>query len=282
MSSKPTLYRIWVRNKKVEHRTYLAGTKDAESVKIKNEILKVFPDEVYPWDFNIWGVSMEGNKYSVHCCSTDPDNKDSGEMQNNVLYDKNFIKYFYDLDTATKKIEIVYKRGQVLPVVTVPSNLRVDYITDHVDAKYVLLNTQAVYVRGKTEDAYTWAQSLKSDIVMPISKTTKVDIDRPSGADDDLFKFQFNASKELVEVLGCFKPEHYCVYGDNQDIYTEYTGDYVNEITNVSDTELVKPQTDNHGNRIAAAVNKANIKEYVLVPKSDGSGGFDKVLLKDL
>ena len=57
--------RIWVRNKKVEHRTYLAGTDDAESIKIKNEILKVFPDEVYPFPFNIWGVSMEGNKYSV-------------------------------------------------------------------------------------------------------------------------------------------------------------------------------------------------------------------------
>jgi len=27
---------------------------------------------------------------------------------------------------------------------------------------------------------------------------------------------------------------------------------------------------------------KENIKEYVMVPKSDGSGGYDKVLAKDL
>ena len=84
------------------------------------------------------------------------------------MSEKNFIKYFYDLDAATKKIEIVYKKGQVVPVVTVPDNLRVDYITDHVDSNYALLNTQAIYVRGTTEDAYTWAQSLKSDIVMPL------------------------------------------------------------------------------------------------------------------
>ena len=47
-------------------------------------------------------------------------------------------------------------------------------------------------------------------------------------------------------------------------------------------TEIVLPKYDNHGNRIAQSVNKANIGEYVMVPKDDGSCGYDKVLLKDL
>jgi hypothetical protein len=72
------------------------------------------------------------------------------------------------------------------------------------------------------------------------------------------------------------------VYGEGNSLYTEYTADFADELTNLADTEIVLPKFDNHGNRIAQTQNKANFKEYVKVPKDDGSGGYDKVLLKDL
>jgi hypothetical protein len=88
--------------------------------------------------------------------------------------------------------------------------------------------------------------------------------------------------KELVSVSLYTHLERYQVYGEGNSLYVEYTCDFADEITNLADTEIVLPKTDNHGNRIAQSVNKANIGEYVKVPKSDGSGGYDKVLLKDL
>ena len=274
--SKPILFRTWVQNKKVVHRNYFAGSEDPETVKVKNEILKKFPGEEYPYPMQIWGVKMEGNKYSVHVCSPRPEHDESSKVQNSLLLNKDFIKYFYDMDTGVKTIEVVYKDGAILPVVSVPSNLTVRYITDMCNSDFELQNTQAIYVHGTVEDMYTWAESLKADIVMPISKDKKL------SHNDDLFKFQFNNNKELVEVTGCFHLERYQVYGNNQEIYTEFTADYADELTNLSDTEIVVANTDNHGNRIAANVNKADIKEYIKVPKSDGSGGYDKVLLKDL
>jgi hypothetical protein len=269
------LYRAWIQNKAVVHRTYWAGSEDSETIKVKNEILKVFPNETFPHPINVWGVKMGGNKYTIHNCSCEQDWKDSSKIQNSLLIEKDFIKYFYDLDTATKTIEIVYKKGQAMPVVSVPSNLTVDYITDMCNANFELQNTQAIYVSGEVADIYSWADSLKSGIAKPISESKKIER-------DDCFKFQFNSSKQLTELSLCSHLERYQVWGDDNNQYVEYTCDYADELTNLADTEIVVPKTDNHGNRVAQTQSKENIKEYVKVPKSDGSGGYDTVLLKDL
>ena len=269
------LYRAWIQNKAVVHRTYWAGSEDAETIKVKNEILKVFPDETFPHPVNVWGVKMGGNKYTIHNCSCKQDWKDSSKIQNSLLIDKDFIKYFYDLDTKTKTIEIVYKKGQAMPVVAVPSNINVDYVTDMCDANFDLLNTPAIYVSGNVRDIYAWADTLNSNISKPISAYKKIE-------HDDCFKFQFNSTKQLTELTLCSHLERYQVWGDDNKQYVEYTCDYADELTNLADTEIVVPNTDNHGNRIAQSQSKENIKEYVKVPKSDGSGGYDTVLLKDL
>ena len=97
-----------------------------------------------------------------------------------------------------------------------------------------------------------------------------------------MYKFQFNNAKELTEVTLLAHLERYQVYGEGNNLYTEYTADYADELTNLSDTEIVVPNFDNSGNRIAQTQNKADIKEYVRVPKSNGEGGYDIVLIKDL
>ena len=274
--SNLVLYRAWIQNKKVVHRTYWAGSDDAETTKIKNEILAKFPNETWPWEPNVWGVKMGANKYSLHGCSCAADYKDSDKIQNSILLNHDFIKYFYDLDTTTKTIEVVYKKGAVMPVVTVPSNLTVEYVTDMCNASFEMQATQAVYVTGTNDNVWAWAESLKSDVVMPISKSKKL------AHADDMFKFQFNNAKELVEVTLVAHLERYMVYGEGTNLYEEYTADYADELTNLADTEIVVPKFDNHGNRIAQTQSKEDIKEYVKVPKSDGSGGYDTVLLKDL
>tara|TARA_R100001480_G_scaffold22622_1_gene32689 strand:+ start:235 stop:1062 length:828 start_codon:yes stop_codon:yes gene_type:complete len=274
--SKLVLYRAWIQNKKVVHRNYWAGSDDDETKKVLAEIAKKFPNETWPHDPNVWGVKMGANKYSLHGCSCEPDYKDSGKIQNSILLKHDFIKYFYDLDTTTKTMEIVYKEGAAMPVVTVPSNLTVRYITDMCNANFEIQATQAIYVSGTNDNVWAWAESLKSDVVMPISKNKKL------AHDDDMYKFQFNNAKELTEVTLLAHLERYMVYGEGTNLYEEYTADYADELTNLADTEIVVPKLDNHGNRIAQTQSKENIKEYVKVPKSDGSGGYDTVLLKDL
>ena len=273
--SKPILYRAWIQNKAVVHRTYWAGSEDSETVKIKNEILAKFPNETWPFEPNVWGVKMGANKYSLHNCSCTPDYKDSSKIQNSILLNLDFIKYFYDLDTVTKTIEMVYKKDAVMPVVTVPSNLTVEYITDMCNANFELQNTQAIYVSGEVADIYAWADSLTSALAKPISETKKLER-------DDCVKFQFNSSKQLTELTLAAHLQRYQVYGEGNNIYTEYSANYADEITNITDTEIVVENFDNHGNRIASNQSKDDIKEYVKVPKSDGSGGYDTVLLKDL
>ena len=269
------LYRTWIQNKTVVHRTYWAGSEDDETKKVKDEILKVFPDETFPFPMYVWGVKMGGNKYTIHNCSCSADYKDSSKIQNSLLIDKDFIKYFYDLDTKTKTIEIVYKKGQAMPVVAVPSNINVDYVTDMCDANFDLLNTPAIYVSGNVRDIYAWADTLNSNISKPISAYKKIE-------HDDCFKFQFDANKKLTEITLVAHLERYQVWGDDNKQYVEYTCDYADELTNIDSTEIVIPNYDNHGNRIAQSQSKEDIKEYIKVPKSDGSGGYDTVPLKDL
>tara|TARA_Y100000361_G_scaffold145716_1_gene155262 strand:- start:7970 stop:8797 length:828 start_codon:yes stop_codon:yes gene_type:complete len=273
---KPTLYRAWIKNKKVVHRTYWGGSDDAETKAVLNEIKGKFPKETYAFPIVVWGVKMDGNKYSVHTCSCEPDYKDSDKFENSILLSKDFIKYFYDMDTSQKYMEVVYKKGQVLPTVSVPSNLTVAYITDKVNAKYEPQNEQAIYVTGAVADVYAWADSLKKGIEKPIS------VDKALAHTDDCFKFQFDSDKALTEIILCTHLERYQVYGYDDDLYIEYTAPFADELTNLADTEIVIPNTDNHGNRIAQNVNKKDIKEFIKVPKDDGSGGYDIVPLKDL
>jgi hypothetical protein len=274
--SNPVLYRAWIQNKAVVHRNYWAGSDDDETKKVLAEIEKKFPGETFVQDPNVWGVKMGANKYSIHGCSCTTDYKDSDKIQNSILLNHDFIKYFYDLDTTTKTMEIVYKEGAAMPVVTVPSNLTVRYISDMCNADFEIQATQAIYVSGTNDNVWAWAESLKSDVVMPISKNKKL------AHDDDMYKFQFNNAKQLTEVTLLAHLERYMVYGEGTNLYEEYTADYADELTNLADTEIVVPKFDNHGNRIAQTQSKENIKEYVKVPKSDGSGGYDTVLLKDL
>ena len=274
--SNPICMRAYINNKKVTNRVYFAGSEDAEVVKIKKQVTDVFTSETFPYEVQTWGVDTDGNVLTFHQCSCQADYKDSSKIQNSLLIDRDFLRYIYNLDTKTKTIEIFYKTGQALPVVSLGSGISVLYSTDMCNSDFELQQTQSIYAQGSNDDIWAWAQSLKSDIVMPISKSKKV------AHADDSFCFRFNKDKELVSVSLYTHLERYQVYGEGNSLYIEYTCDFADEITNLADTEIVLPKTDNHGNRIAQSVNKANIGEYVKVPKSDGSGGYDKVLLKDL
>jgi len=274
--SNPICMRAYIDNKKVTNRVYFAGSEDAEVVKIKKQVTDVFTSETFPYEVQTWGVDTDGNVLTFHQCSCQADYKDSSKIQNSLLIDRDFLRYIYNLDTKTKTIEIFYKTGQALPVVNLGSGISVLYITDMCNSDFELQQTQSIYAQGSNDDIWAWAQSLKSDIVMPISKSKKV------AHADDSFCFRFNKDKELVSVSLYTHLERYQVYGEGNSLYVEYTCDFADEITNLADTEIVLPKTDNHGNRIAQSVNKANIGEYIKVPKSDGSGGYDKVLLKDL
>tara|TARA_R110001592_G_scaffold236346_1_gene494633 strand:+ start:359 stop:1174 length:816 start_codon:yes stop_codon:yes gene_type:complete len=269
------LFRAFIDNKAVTNRVYWAGSEDSETIAIKKEVTDVFTSETFPFPVNVWGVDMNANVITFHQCSIEQDHKDSSKIQNSLLIDKDFLRYIYNLDTKTKTIEIFYKPDQAIPVVSLGSGVSVYRISDMCDANFNLQKTQAIYAQGTNASIFAWAKSLKSDIVMPISENKLL-----SHADDS-FKFQFNSAKELISVSLFTHLERYQVYGDDK-VYEEYTAPFADEISNLDNTEIVVPKTDNHGNRIAQNVNKENIKEYVMVPKSDGSGGYDKVLVKDL
>ena len=91
-----------------------------------------------------------------------------------ILINKDFMRYIYDLDTATKTIEIFYKDGQAMPVVELGEGISVMYVTDMANSNFELQNTQALYVTGDADKVWAWAESLKSDIVMPITKGKKL------------------------------------------------------------------------------------------------------------
>ena len=257
------LFRAYIVNKAVTNRVYWAGSEDAEVVALKKQITDVFTTETFPFPVQIWGVDEgSANVLTIHQCSCEADYKDSSQIQNSLLIDKDFMRY-------------IYKPGQVVPVVALGEGISVYRVSDMANASFALQNTQAVYVQGTNDNIWAWAKSLKSDIVMPISKDKKLNA-------DDSFKFQFNSAKELTSVSLFSHLERYQVYGEGNNLYTEYTADFADELTNLADTEIVLPKFDNHGNRIAQTQNKANFKEYVKVPKDDGSGNYDKVLLKDL
>ena len=268
------LYRAYIDNKKVVNRVYWAGSDDDETVKVKKQVTDVFTDETFPFPIFVWGVDMDKNVITFHQCSCEADYKDSSKLQNSILIDKDFIRYIYDLDNKVKTFEIFYKSGQAAPVVELGEGISVMYVTDIANSNFELQNTQALYVTGDADKVWAWAESLKSDIVMPITKGKKLHR-------DDSYKFQFNSSKELVSVTLFAHLERYQVWG-NTKVFTEYTADFASELTNLGDTEIVVPKYDNHGNLVAQEVNKADIKEYVRVPKNDGSGNYNHVKLKDL
>jgi hypothetical protein len=269
------LFRAFIDNKKVVNRVYWAGSEDAETIAVKKRVTDVFTSETFPFPVNIWGVNMDDNVITFHQCSVEQDHKDSSKMQNSLLIDKDFTRYIYNLDTQTKTFEVFYKPDTATPIVSLGAGISVYRISDMANANFELQNTQAIYVQGTNDDIWAWATSLKSDVVMPISKDKTLH-------EDDSFKFQFNSAGELQSVELFAHLERYMVYGRGENLFIEYTADFADELTNLADTEIVIPKTDNHGNRVAQEVNKEDIREYVKVPKEDGSGGYDKVLLKDL
>jgi len=269
------LYRAFIRDKKVYNRVYWGGTDDSETTKVYDEIKGKFSDEELPIKPWIWGIEMDNNVYSIHQCSFDADNKLSDDLQNSLLIDKDFIRYIYNMDTSVKSYEVFYKPDRVYPVQDLGEGLSVRHISDMANDKFELQQTQAVYVTGTNEKVWAWAESLKSGITMPISKSKTV-------ADKDCFKFQFNKAKELTEVTLFAHLERTMVYGKNNNLFTEYSCNYADELTNLDDTEIVLAKYDNHGNRVAQEVSKDDIGEYIMVAKDDGSGGYDRVLLKDL
>lgn len=169
--SNPICMRAYINNKKVTNRVYFAGSEDAEVVKIKKQVTDVFTSETFPYEVQTWGVDTDGNVLTFHQCSCQADYKDSSKIQNSLLIDRDFLRYIYNLDTKTKTIEIFYKTGQALPVVSLGSGISVLYITDMCNSDFELQQTQSIYAQGSNDDIWAWAQSLKSDIVMPISKS---------------------------------------------------------------------------------------------------------------
>lgn len=269
------LYRVFIENKKVINRVYWGGTQDTETKNVINQIKGKFPNEKWAWDNFVWGVNMDENVYTIHQCSVPEDHKDSSKFQNSLLINRDFMRYIYNMDTSIKTIEIFYKDGQVYPCVNLGSGITVKYITDVVNDEFELQRTQAIYVTGTNDDIWAWANSLKSGITMPISKTKTLHA-------KDYFKFQFNDRNQLVSVGLFAHLERTMVYGYGDKTYVEFTCDYADELTNIDQTEIVTPNYDIHGHRIAQNVRKDDIKEYIRVPKDDGSGEYEKVLLKDL
>ena len=270
------LFRAYIENKKVINRAYWGNPDDTEIVKLKKQITDKFSGETFPFEVNMIGVDMgDANVITIHQCSVDSNNASVAKIQNNLLLDKDFMRYIYDLDNTTKTIEVFYKDNNAYSMQPLGEGLSVYRISDMFDKDFNNLKKQSVYVQGPNDKVFAWANSLNSSIAMPISASKKLHA-------DDSYQFQFNDKKELVSVRLFTHLIRTQVYGDNSDLYVEYTADFADEITNLDDTEIVLPKYDNHGNRIAQSVNKANIGEYVMVPKDDGSGGYDKVLLKDL
>ena len=134
------LYRVFIDNKKVVNRVYWAGSDDDETVKVKKQVTDVFTDETFPFPVNIWGVDMDNNVITFHQCSCEQDWKDSSKIQNSILINKDFLRYIYDLDTATKTIEIFYKDGQAMPVVELGEGISVMYVTDMANSNFELQN----------------------------------------------------------------------------------------------------------------------------------------------
>jgi len=186
------LFRVFIENKTVINRVYWAESPTEQALTDRlSEITDVFPNETFPYPPAILGKDLYDNVSTLHQCSPDNNSAVAAKIQGNLLLDKDFIRYIYDLDTNTKTYEIFYKDDAAYSMQPLGAGLTVYRISDMFDAGMNTIGKQSVYVQGSNEDVFAWANSLNPNIAMPIS------VDKELHPDDS-YKFEFNTNRELV------------------------------------------------------------------------------------
>ena len=273
------LFRIYIEDKKVINKVYWKDqVNDAGFETLESQINAVFPNENLPYDNLAIGVNVgNSNVLTIHQCSVAQDSALAAKVEHDLLIDKDFIRYIYDLENATKSYEIFYKDNQAYPVQSLGAGLTIYRISDMLDSNFNKTNLQGVYVRGSNGDVFAWANSLNPNIAMPIDESRALE-------EDDSYKFEFNTlTKELVSVKLFARPTRTMVWNQaGTDTYIEYTADYIQDLTNPQEAELVIPKYDNHGNRVASDTVIENINEYILVPVENQEGVFEKKKLSEI
>lgn len=245
------LFRVFIENKAVINRVYWAASPTEQALTNRlSEITNVFPNETFPYPPAILGKDLYNNVATLHQCSVDNDSALAAKIQGNLLLDKDFIRYIYDLDTNTKTYEVFYKDDAAYSMQPLGAGLTVYRISDMFDADMNNLGKQSVYVQGNNVDVFAWANSLNPNIVMPIS------VDKELHPDDS-YRFEFNTNKELVSVQLFAHLTRTMVWNaEGTETYVEYTADYADELTNLVDTEIVIPRYDQFGSRICSDPNR--------------------------
>jgi hypothetical protein len=245
------LFRVFIENKAVINRAYWAESPTEQALADRlSEITDVFPNETFPYPPAILGKDLYDNVSTLHQCSPDNNSAVAAKVQGNLLLDKDFIRYIYDLDTNTKTYEIFYKDDAAYSMQPLGAGLTVYRISDMFDADMNNLGKQAVYVQGSNADVFAWANSLNPNIAMPIS------VDKELHPDDS-YKFEFNTNRELVSVQLFAHLTRTMVWNaEGTETYVEYTADYADELTNLADTEIVIPRYNENGFRIASDPNR--------------------------
>ena len=242
------LFRVFIKNKEVINRVYWGdGPDDAGIQGYKADIAKAFPGQTFPYPVSICGKDMgSANVLTIHQCTVGHDSALKSKLEYDLMIDQDFIRYIYDLDTNTKSYELFYKNNNAYTMQPLGEGLTVYRISDMFDANFNNLGKQSCYVQGSNQDVFAWAESLKPGIDMPISVDKKL---HP----DDSYRFEFNSDRELVSVTLFAHLDRTMVWNAAvTDTYVEYTADYADELTNLSDTEIVVPRYDEFGNRIAS------------------------------
>tara|TARA_R100000951_G_scaffold21412_1_gene17828 strand:- start:1659 stop:2402 length:744 start_codon:yes stop_codon:yes gene_type:complete len=245
------LFRVFIENKAVINRAYWAESPTEQELADRlSEITDVFPNETFPYPPAILGKDLYNNVSTLHQCSPDNNSAVATKIQGNLLLDKDFIRYIYDLDTNTKTYEIFYKDDAAYSMQPLGAGLTVYRISDMFDADMNTIGKQSVYVQGSNEDVFAWANSLNPNIAMPIS------VDKELHPDDS-YKFEFNTNRELVSVQLFAHLTRTMVWNaEGTETYVEYTADYADELTNLADTEIVIPRYNENGFRIASDPNR--------------------------
>jgi len=245
------LFRDFIENKAVINRAYWAESPTEQALTDRlSEITDVFPNEAFPYPPAILGKDLYNNVSTLHQCSPDNNSAVATKVQGNLLLDKDFIRYIYDLDTNTKTYEIFYKDDAAYSMQPLGAGLTVYRISDMFDADMNTIGKQSVYVQGSNEDVFAWANSLNPNIAMPIS------VDKELHPDDS-YKFEFNTNRELVSVQLFAHLTRTMVWNaEGTETYVEYTADYADELTNLADTEIVIPRYNENGFRIASDPNR--------------------------
>lgn len=287
------LYRVYIKEKKVINRAYWfdSATESADMKREKDKILAKFPDETWPWNPFIIGYDMDANVMTVHQCSVDSDFEGStgnkAHIQNNLLLDKDFMRYIYDLDNTKKTIEVFYKQGSVVSPVTLGDKVRIYRVSEMYNSDWSKQEGKRLYVMPANESdgletgekISDWIDTLATNeteyLTMPITKTKHL---HP----DDSFMIPLDKDNKVNGKIELFAHvDRAAVFGMDDKVHVEYSADYGDEITNRDNTEIVIPKYDSRNNRIKSTEDKSQIGEYIFVPKDDGSGGYTKVKMAD-